>query len=153
FSGLDEVKLNQYSTIWDFYQKHIINLDIIPYHSSSIKLPNKLTSNQKKYLKTRFEANIKFLKKLKNIVRLIIFNGKIFKILLNEKIISPDTKYIIKKKITPKTTMHLFTIRKFPCVLFDYFITQPASQVTNNIISKISKIIKQKFNKKYFQNI
>jgi len=80
FSGLDNIELNNYPEIYEYYQKHVINIEMIPYHSSRFRAINYLTDQQKSYLINRFKSNINFLEKLN--VKLIIFNGKLFYLLL-----------------------------------------------------------------------
>ncbi len=76
--------------IYDFYDKHLINMDIIPYHSERINLSLKKFSHKGLcYIANRFNDILNFIKCLKREqrVRKVILNGNIFvDLLINGRI-------------------------------------------------------------------
>ena len=141
FSGLDGLDLNNYPEIYDYYHKHIINIELIPYHSTCFGISNHLTGEQEIYLKGRFESDLNFLKKLK--VKLMIFNGNPFYLLLiKNNLIEYDKKINLNKYVN----MYLFKVQDIPCVLFDKFLTQPGFGLSyENLRNKIPNLIKMEF--------
>ena len=72
FCGLENISLNNNEEIYNYYSKHLINIKLIPYHSTSFGISPKLTEEQREYFKQRLQKNIDFLKNIK--VKLLIFN-------------------------------------------------------------------------------
>lgn len=139
FCGLDNIELESYDEIYDYYHKYLLNIDLIPYHSTSFGISSKLSEEQKEYFKKRFESNLKFLKTIKT--KLIIFNGNPFYLLLIKNgLVKHDKKIRLNKHVT----MYFFKLNKAPCVLFDKFITQPAFGLSYKDLSKkIPNLIKK----------
>lgn len=141
FSGLDNIELRDYSEIYDYYQKHIINIELIPYHSTCFGISNTLTEEQKAYFEFRLNSNINFLKDLN--VKLMIFNGNPFYLLLiKNQLIQYDKKINLNKYVN----IYFFRINNIPCILFDKFITQPAFGISNEDLKiKITNLILSEF--------
>ncbi len=141
FSGLDNMELDNYSEIYDYYHKHIINIELIPYHSTCFGISNHLTDEQKSYFKSRFESDLNFLKKIK--VKLMIFNGNPFYLLLIKNNL---IKYDKKINLNECVNMYIFRIQNTPCVLFDKFLTQPAFRLSyEDLKNKLPNLIKREF--------
>lgn len=141
FSGMDRLDLNNYPEIYDYYHKHIINIELIPYHSTSFGISSHLTEEQKIYFKLRLEANLNFLKKLK--VKLMIFNGNPFYLLLvKNNLIEYDKKVNLNKYVN----MYTFKIQGIPCVLFDKFLTQAGFGLSyEDLKNKIPQLVRKEF--------
>ena len=60
---------------YSLLQEHIVNMDLIPYHSASIRFPSSLNEEQEKFLKPYLD-NLR--KLIKSNVKLILLNGKIW---------------------------------------------------------------------------
>jgi hypothetical protein len=152
FSGLDpNENLDGYSKIYDYYQKHLINIDLIPYHSIRFGISNNLTKEQEEYLVERSKSNINFVKNLleKICIKLIIFNGKLFYLLLieNNLIHSLMDSDVGEPYSIKHIKMYTFKFRDIPCVLFDKFLTQPAFGLSNeDLKNKIPNEIRNRFN-------
>lgn len=141
FSGLDNIELNGDSEIYDYYQKHIINIELIPYHSTCFGISNQLTEEQKLYFKSRLNSGIHLLKRLN--VKLILFNGNPFHlILIKNNLIYYDHKINLNKYVN----MYTFKVQDVPCVLFDKFITQPGFGLSyEDLKNKIPGLLKAEF--------
>lgn len=142
FSGFDNIELEGYDEIFDYYHKHLISIELIPYHSISFGISSELNKEQKLYFEKRLNASIDFLKKIK--VKLVIFNGSPFYLLLiKNNLINYDKKI----KINESVNMYIFKIKNVSCVLFDKFITQPAFGLTHDDLQyKIPDLIRAEFN-------
>jgi hypothetical protein len=70
--------------LWQFFDSHTINLELIPYHSEGIIFPNLCSKEQINYLQNRLQINLDYIKRklTKPKIKLVIFNGKIFHVLL-----------------------------------------------------------------------
>lgn len=121
FCGLDNIELADYDEIYNYYHQHILNLDLIPYHSTSFSIGNNLSKEQLDYFKKRIKSNLDFLKTINT--KLIIFNGNPFYLLLIKNRLIDYNKKI---KLNKCVNMYFFKISDTPCVLFDRFVTQPA---------------------------
>jgi hypothetical protein len=141
FAGLDNLNLEDYSDVYDYFQNHILNLELIPYHSTSFGISNKLSDVQKTYFENRFRQNLDFLKNQN--VKLMVFNGKPFYLLLiKNNLIKFDNRYVINKYIS----MFTFRINGIPCVLFDKFLTQAGFGLSyDNLKVDIKKLIVDEF--------
>jgi hypothetical protein len=141
FSGLDNIEMENYNEIYDYYQKHIINIELIPYHSTCFGISNNLTEQQKLYFKNRFESDINFLKKLN--IKLMIFNGNPFYlILIQNNLIKYDKKFKLNKHVN----MYTFKVHDIPCVLFDKFLTQAGFGLCyKDLKLKIPDLIRKEF--------
>jgi hypothetical protein len=72
------------NSIWQFFDLHTINLELILYHSEGIVLPNLWNTRQANYLQNRLKITLDYIKRRLNKPKpkLIVFNGKIFHTLL-----------------------------------------------------------------------
>ena len=130
---------------------HLLGVDIIPYHSNSISLPQNLDCSQIEYLKTQFYMYLDFAKDVN--VSLRILNGKIFENFLLKKyylrsctistpIINPKNKYQISRQLT----VYFFVINKISIVLFNSFLTGRYAHLTNEELgNNIPRILKDQF--------
>ena len=108
--------------LWQFFDLHTINLELVPYHSEGIVFPNPCNKEQINYIQNRLQINLDHIKtKLtRPKPKLVIFNGKIFHILLiDQKLIKKDDHEQVK--ITNKFSVYFFRIDNNQCVLFDKF--------------------------------
>ena len=139
FGGLDNTLLQNNYDIYNYYQNNLINVDLIPYHSARMSLPNNFTNNQKIYLKKRLNSNVKMLKKVG--VNIIIFNGKpLFTLLYENGFIDNSTVKTIKGKKAGEVDIYFFHLDNVPCILFAKFITSVhglSSNDFNNIIPNL----------------
>jgi len=141
FSGLDNIELKDYSEVYDYYQKHIINIELIPYHSTCFGISNHLTEQQKFYFKRRFESDLNFLKNLN--IKLMLFNGNpFFLLLIKNNLIQYDKKINLNKYVN----MYTFRVQDIPCVLFDKFLTQAGFGLTyEDMKNKIPNLLRAEF--------
>lgn len=65
---------------WKFFESHLTNMELIPYHSRGITIPSILNDHQLNYLIDRLEENINFIVNFKP--KLFIFNGSTWYTLL-----------------------------------------------------------------------
>jgi hypothetical protein len=78
-SGL--IKRNiPYEQKWQFFDRYLINMELIPYHSTGITFPSYLSKLQLDYLLSRFQNSIDFITRYQP--KLFIFNGNLWYILL-----------------------------------------------------------------------
>lgn len=120
FDGLENLNFISNLDIYDYYQNHLINIDLIPYHSTNSGLPTHLSHEQMSYLKKRLDLGINFLKKQNNL-KLIIFNGKpLYRMLIDNGLVDFYKEIEINKKVS----MYFFQLDGIPCVLFEKFITK-----------------------------
>jgi hypothetical protein len=78
-SGL--VKRNiPYEQKWQFFDRYLVNLELIPYHSTGITFTSILSKLQLDYLLSRFQNSIDFI--IRYQPKLFIFNGNLWYILL-----------------------------------------------------------------------
>lgn len=126
FAGLDGISLSTDDQKWNYYDKNLISIDLVPYHSGGFGLPSKLSFDQDKYLNKRFDSCFDFIRGVQH--KLVIMNGKAFHTLLkgNVRLVNHQTL-----KLTDKTTLHGFRYKEVPCIMFDWMITQPGSGVNN----------------------
>ena len=119
---LSNISGHQENSIWQFFDLHTINLELIPYHSEGIVLPNLWNKEQAHYLQNRLEITLDYIKRSLNKPRpkLVIFNGKIFHTLLIGQNIIKNGNYE-QVKITNKFSLYFFDIDAIKCVLFDKF--------------------------------
>ena len=131
FEGFDNIVLRSQKDIYEYYRKYLINIDLVPYHSSSFGLLANLNKSQITYLNTRFESIFEFLSTVN--CKLAIFNGASYITFLN--------KYIPKNKekieINKKTWFSLFKIDRINCIYFSRMITQAGSGVTYKDMKEI----------------
>ncbi|MEJ2267993.1 MAG: hypothetical protein P8X70_02870 [Nanoarchaeota archaeon] len=120
FSGFDNEELKNYNEIYNYYHKHLINIELIPYHSTNFSGTVKhFSEKQIIYIKKRLKSNLDFLGKLK--IKLLIFNGNIFYSLMIKNNLIKDYKKI---NLNKHVNMYIFNLENIPCILFDKFITQ-----------------------------
>jgi hypothetical protein len=97
----------------------LTNLELIPYHSRGIVLPNKFSTHQVDYLRSRLTNNLNFITAFKPI--LFIFNGSAWHILL----IKHDlVKEYQKVPVSKLFNIYFFEIQGVPSVLFDKFFSR-----------------------------
>ncbi len=114
------------SYLSSFFQDHLINIDIIPYHSSGIGLPSSLSNKQMNYLQIQLYNGINLLKTQN--IHFAIFNGKpMYSLLIEQGIISQFERFPINDKVS----LYKFKIDNISCILFDRFISQPAFEINN----------------------
>ena len=115
-SGLTE---EQKKSKWELFDPYLMNLELIPYHSEGITLPNKLSTDQLDYLRSRLTNNLNFITAFKP--KLFIFNGSTWYILL----IKHDlVKEYQKVKVSKLFNIYFFEIQGVPSVLFDKFFSR-----------------------------
>ncbi|MGB9169298.1 MAG: hypothetical protein WCB31_10265 [Nitrososphaeraceae archaeon] len=84
---------------WKFFDRYLINMELIPYHSTGITFPAFLSRSQSKYLLPRFQNSLDFIIKFRP--KLFIFNGNPWYILLiKNKIIKNFDKVSLTKKFS-----------------------------------------------------
>lgn len=123
--SLESVSLESPEQRLRFFQEHLINLDLIPYHAptTGFKISN---SAQRNYLLNQLNAGIELLKTQN--IRLALFNGQPMHFLLIEQgIVKRWERFSINEKVS----LYAFELEGIHCVLFDRFISQPAFQITN----------------------
>lgn len=117
---------------WKFFNLHLTNMELIPYHSRGIVLPRTLNDYQLDYLMKRLHENINFITHFKP--KLFIFNGSTwYTLLIGNGIITEFEKV----PITGKFSLYFFKINEVPCVLFDKFIQKHFWGITNEHRRKI----------------
>jgi hypothetical protein len=119
---LSNLSNSQELNLWQFFDSHTINLELVPYHSEGIVFPHPCNTEQTYYLQNRLKITLNYIKrKLTNLKpKLIIFNGKVFHaLLIVQNIIKNDNYEWIK--ITDKFSLYFFKIDNNQCVLFDKF--------------------------------
>jgi hypothetical protein len=101
---------------WKYFDRYLINIELIPYHSTGITFPPFLSKAQLEYLLPRFKNSIDFIIKFKP--KLFIFNGSPWYVLLiKNNIIKTFDKVLLTKKFS----LYFFMIEDVPCILFDKF--------------------------------
>jgi len=111
---------------WKFFNSHLTNMELIPYHSRGIVLPTRLNTYQLNYLTERLDENINFITHFKP--KLFIFNGSTWYTLLISNGIITDFEKI---SITDKFNLLFFKINDVPSVMFDKFIQKHFWGITN----------------------
>ncbi len=139
--ALEDIDLGPTLKLSSFFQAHLINLDLIPYHSPTTGLPNLLNNEQLKYLRRRLDDGIELLKTQN--IRLALFNGKPMYSLLVEQSIAPSPERFL---INDKVALYAFKFEGIRCVLFDRFLSQPAFGITNDHLTSIIPDILRKIN-------
>lgn len=126
---------------WELFDQYLCNMELIPYHSERIILPDILNKKQFEYLQKRYNSNINFIRKFKP--KLLIFNGKIWKtLLMNHELIEQHIEAPIKKQFR----MYFFEIDGIPSVLFDRFFQRHFRGITDDDrMFTIPKLIHNKF--------
>ncbi|CAN5425073.1 hypothetical protein BH18THE1_BH18THE1_05120 [soil metagenome] len=126
---------------WELFDQYLCNLELIPYHSEGVVLPAILNEEQLEYLQNRYNSSIKFIRQFKP--KLLIFNGKIWKNLLNNHNLIEQH---IKAPITDQFRMYFFELDGIPSVLFDRFFQRHFGGITNeDRMFTIPKVIHSKF--------
>jgi hypothetical protein len=110
------------NSTWQFFDSHTINLELIPYHSEGIVLPNLWNKEQAHYLQNRLKITLDHIKRRLNKPKpkLIVFNGKIFYTLLIGQNTIKNRNYE-QVKVTDKFSLYFFEFNDIKCVLFDKF--------------------------------
>ena len=124
-SGLIREILNEQK--WKFFDRYLINMELIPYHSTGISFPNFLSTSQLEYLLPRFQNSVDFIINYRP--KLFIFNGSPWYILLIKNNI---IKNFDKVTLTKNFSLYFFNIQGFPCVLFDKFFQRHFWGITND---------------------
>lgn len=138
FAGFEGIELSTYEEKFDFCQRNMIAIDLVPYHSTSFGLANELSDKQIGYLNERFQSCFEFIKRVK--YKIVIFHGRpIYNILQKGKMLINYRE----KQISKQTRTYFFYHDEIPCLLFDRTITQPGSGINYNLMkNEIPKIIK-----------
>jgi hypothetical protein len=128
--ALEGISLEPTTRLSQFFQEHLINLDLIPYHSPTTGFSIS-GSAQRDYLLNQLNAGIELLKTQN--IRLAIFNGKpMYSLLIEQGLLARQgIKPLGPFPINEKVSLYAFELEGIPCVLFDRFISQPAFQITN----------------------
>ena len=121
---------------FDIYQDHLINIDLIPYHSSRFSSNYKLSDNVNKYLERRFESILDFINNHKNI-KGVIFNGSDY-LKIIKKLYPKDMKKQKRVIINDYNEINLFTLKGVKCIQHS-FISRPGSHIKNKDKTKIAK--------------
>ena len=111
---------------WKYFDRYLINIELIPYHSTGITFPTFLSKAQLEYLLPRFKNSIDFIINYKP--KLFIFNGSPWYILLIKNNI---IKTFDKVSLTKKFSLYFFVIQGIPCILFDKFFQRHFWGITN----------------------
>ncbi|MGI0048323.1 MAG: hypothetical protein ACREAW_02185, partial [Nitrososphaera sp.] len=80
FQGLLNEKSYNYDTQWDYFNKNLVNLNLIPYHSKGLQLPTLFDEEQNCYLMQNFDSLLDFIVPYNP--KLLIFNGNPWFVLL-----------------------------------------------------------------------
>jgi hypothetical protein len=124
----------------ELFDSYLCNVELIPYHSSSLSLPSRLSTAQLEYLMNSFNNSLDFITEFKK-AKLFLFNGNPWYVLLIKHGIIKEYKVQILKGFN----LYFFEIRGIPSVLFDKFITLHYYGMTNNDRRvRIPKIIHEK---------
>jgi hypothetical protein len=128
---------------WELFDQYLCNIELIPYHSEGIVLPDILDNKQLEYLHKRHNSNINFIRQFKP--KLLIFNGKIWKtLLINYDLIEQHIEAPIMKRFR----MYFFELDGIPSILFDRFFQRHFWGITNDDrMFTIPKLIHNKFEK------
>jgi hypothetical protein len=120
------------NNLWQFFDLYTTNLELIPYHSQGIILPNLWNKEQAHYLQNRLKITLDYIERRLNKPRpkLIVFNGKIFHALLIGQNIIKNGNYE-QVKVTDKFSLYFFEIDGNKCVLFDKFFQSHYWRITN----------------------
>ena len=51
------------ANLWQFFDLHTLNLELIPYHSEGIVFPNLCSKEQLNYLENRLQINLDYIKR------------------------------------------------------------------------------------------
>ncbi|MDO8552647.1 MAG: hypothetical protein Q7S01_03930 [bacterium] len=120
FAALEGLTFHNREDIYNFFQEHLINIDLLPYHSSGIGLPSTLSSEQREYMRDNLMRGIALVKNQG--VRLALFNGQaLCQLLVGNKLVEAGVPVPVNEKIS----IYLFRLEGIPCVAFSKFITQP----------------------------
>ena len=98
---------------------YLCNMELIPYHSSSLSFPSILSTTQLKYLMDSFNNSLDFITASKK-VKLFLLNGSIWNTLLIKNGVIKDFK---RTQILKGFNMYFFRIRGVQSVIFDKFFT------------------------------
>ena len=115
-SGLIE---DQKKSKWELFDFYLTNLELLPYHSEGITLPNKLSTRQLDYLRSRLTNNLNFIRAFKP--KLFIFNGGPWYLLLIKHDLVKEYQRIPVSKLF---NIYFFEIQGVPSVLFDKFFSR-----------------------------
>ncbi len=128
---------------WECFDANLLNLELIPYHSEGLNIDyDKLSGVARRYLKNRFEGMLEFARSSK--LRLMIFNGKIFYVLLDKKGYLDMAEKI---NIVKNFNINLFEMDNVPCVLFEKFLGSCHYEglKSDHISFTIPNLIRQRF--------
>lgn len=139
----------------ELYQKNVVNIDLIPYHSKQFNLDKNLISKDtsiKNYITKRKQRFFSYLEELEELSpKLVILNGSIYSEIFSEYINDTASNITIKtkeqkdgKKVISK--MYLFKMGNTPTVLFDKSISQAAcgiayADIDDKIVPKIKEFL------------
>ena len=114
-----DTNLNKEEHYFDYCDNNIVNIDLIPYHSSNFKLiPNESTE---KVFMEYFQVIIDFLKERKELVRyIVIHKNQLVSLLLKEKYF--DETNNLSLDINPKRKVYYKNINGFKFLFFSRFI-------------------------------
>ncbi len=139
--ALENVDISSISRLSLFFQTHLINLDLIPYHSPTTGLPDPLDGKQLNYLQRRLDDGMALLKTQN--IRLALFTGKpMHSLLIKQGIVSSPERFPINDKVS----LYAFEFEGIRCILFDRFLSQPAFGITNDDLTSIIPDIIRKIN-------
>jgi hypothetical protein len=126
---------------WELFDQYLCNIELIPYHSEGIMLPDILNKEQFEYLQERYISNINFIRQFKP--KLLIFNGKVWKtLLINHDLIEQH----IEAPNAKQFRMYFFELDGIPSVLFDRFFQRHFLGITNDDrMFTIPKLIHDRF--------
>ena len=104
------------NTKYDLYQKYLINIDLVPYHSEGFSLKfRKKNKAENEYIKNRICSILDFIKHHEKI-KGIIFNGHKYSDIINRFFIDTEMKTV---KVN-KHDINLFTIDGIKCIQHNF---------------------------------
>jgi hypothetical protein len=118
FKGLLQEKSYNYDTQWDYFNKKLVNLNLIPYHSKGLQLPTRFDEEQNRYLIQNFNSLIDFI--MPYSPKLLIFNGNPWLVLLKRNSLLNEANKI---EVTERFNLYFFKLYKMPAVLMDKFFS------------------------------
>lgn len=122
---------------YEVYQRHVINIDFIPYHSKQFHEPKSKNDKAIKYIEERRAHLRQYLRELKS-PQLLIFNSGLYKNLLSFEL---EEDNCLTFKSTGKK-MYMFRYEGIPAVWFEAQLGSKANRNNSKDIEDCVKYIK-----------